>query len=257
MKPDLDHTGPTTVYLQVERWIQEQIEQGRWPQHYKLANEIDLANDLGVSRGTIRRAISDLIEAGLLVRAHGRGTFVASKNLEQPLAERLVSFSESLIEQGIPFETQVLRQGMIVPDDRVASLLSVQTGDEVFLLERVRHVAQRPMSYLRNYVVARRCPGIEEVDFTEHRLFQILEGRYGLLLDWARRTFEAQISDARIAALLQIPECAPIMKLEQIVYLDDGSPIEFSDVWLCGDRFNLTSTVKRDSQRVSSLRSGG
>lgn len=257
MKPNLDHTGPTTVYLQVERWIQEQIEQGRWPEHYKLANEIDLANDLGVSRGTIRRAISDLIKAGMLVRVHGRGTFVASKNLEQPLAERLVSFSESLIEQGIPFETQVLAQGLIMPDDRVASLLSVPAGDKVFCLERVRSVAQRPMAYLRNYVVAQRCPGIEEVDFTVHRLFQVLEGNYGLVLDWARRTFEAQIADERVAAWLQIPQCAPIMKLEQIVYLNDGSPVEFSDVWLCGDRFSLTSTVKRNALRETTLRTGG
>lgn len=257
MKPDLDHVGPTPVYQQVERWIQEQIEQGRWPQHYKLANEIDLANDLGVSRGTIRRAIADLIKAGLLVRVHGRGTFVASKNLEQPLAERLVSFSEALIEQGIPFETQVLTQGLITPDEYVASLLSVPAGNRVFYLERVRYVRQTPMIYLRNYVVAQRCPGIEEIDFTKHRLFQVLEERYGLVLDWGRRTFEAQIADERIAALLHISQCAPIMKLEQIVYLDDGSPIEFSDVWLRGDRFNLTSTVKRNVLRETVQRSGG
>lgn len=255
MKPEVDHNGPTPIYLQIERWIQQQIEQGYWPEHYKLVNEIDLANDLGVSRGTVRRAISDLINAGLLVRIHGKGTFVASKNLEQPLAERLVAFSEALIEQGIPFETQVLAQCLIIPDSRVASLLSVPAGSEVFYLERVRYVAQEPVIYLHNYVVTRRCPGIEEIDFITHRLFQVLEGRYGLKLDWGRRTFEAQVADEKIASLLHIPQCAPIMKLEQIVYLEDGSPIEFSDVWLRGDRFSLTSTLKRNGARESTLRS--
>ncbi len=257
MKPDLDRFGPTPIYLQIKQWMQNQIGQGRWPEHYKLVNEIVLANDLGVSRGTVRRAISDLIKEAMLVRIHGRGTFVASKNIEQPLAERLVAFSEALIEQGITFETQVLAQELISPIDRVVSLLSITEESKVFFLERVRFVAQTPVVYLHNYVVASHCLGIETVDFTSHRLFQTLEGHYGLVLDWGRRTFEAQAADAKIAALLQISEGAPIMKLEQIVYLEDGSPIEFSDVWLCGNRFRLTSTLKRNGPRVSTLQPGG
>ena len=257
MKPDLNHNGPTPVFLQIERWIQQQIEQGHWPEHYKLVNEIDLARDLGVSRGTIRRAISELITEGMLVRIHGKGTFVAAKNLEQPLAERLVAFSEALIERGIPYETQVLAQELITPNDQVVSLLSVPAESKVFYLERVRYVAQTPVIYLQNYVVATRCPGIEEVDFTTNRLFHVLETRYGLVLDWGRRTFEAQAAGANIAALLQISECAPIMKLEQLVYLNDGSPIELSHDWLRGDRFRLTATLKRDGLRETTLQSGG
>lgn len=255
MKPELVHNGPTPIYLQVERWIKQQIEQGYWPEHYKLVNEIDLADELGVSRGTVRKAISNLIHEGLLVRIHGKGTFVASKHLEQPLAERLVAFSESLIEQNIPFETHVLAKNLVVPDSRVASLLSVPAGSKVFHLERVRFVAREPIIYSNNYVVVQHCPGIEDIDFTQYRLFQVLESHYKLKLDWGRRTFEAQVADEKVASLLHIPVCGPIMKLEQIVYLDDGSPIEFSDVCLRGDRFSLTSTVKRSGARENTVRS--
>lgn len=253
MKPELEHDMPMPLYLQVKAWIQEQIRQEIWPEHYKLVNEIDLANNLGVSRGTVRRAISELIDEGLLVRIHGRGTFVASKRLEQPLAERLVAFSEDLISRGIPFETQVLEQSVIQPTEPLASLLAVPPPGKVLFLKRVRFVGQEPLILLHNYVVHAYCPGIEQIDFTQYRLFEVLEERYDLRLDWGRRTFEAQAAIQEIAGYLGISECAPVMKLEQVVFLDDGSPIELSDVWLRGDRYRLMATVKRDGPRATSI----
>jgi GntR family transcriptional regulator len=97
------------------------------------------------------------------------------------------------------------------------------------------------------------CPGIEQIDFTRYRLFEVLEGRYGLRLDWGRRTFEAQAATPEIAVHLGISDCDPVMKLEQIVFLDDGSPIELSDVWLRGDRYRLMATVRRGGSRVTSI----
>lgn len=248
---DIDRNSPIPIYTQVKLWMQHQIEQYIWPEHYKLVNEIDLANDIGVSRGTIRKAVSELIEEGLLVRIHGRGTFVASKHLEQPLAERLIAFSEDLLEKGIPFETEVLQQSVLKPNERVASLLSIPAGRDVFFLKRIRFVAQTPLVLLHNYVVYDRCIGIEKVDFTKYRLFQVLEEQYGLVLDWGRRTFEAQAADSETAGLLKIDQCAPVMNLEQIVFLADGSPIELSDLWLRGEHYRLTATVKRNSTKRS------
>ena len=249
---NLDRNSPVPIYIQVKTWMQHQIEQGIWPENYKLLNEIDLSNDIGVSRGTIRKAVSELIKEGLLVRIHGRGTFVASKHLEQPLAERLVAFSEDLIEKGIPFETKVLEQSVIKPNARIASLLSITDGGDVFFLKRIRYVAHTPVVLLHNYIAYERCRGIENVDFTKFRLFQALEEQYGLVLDWGRRTFEAQIADQVTAKHLEIAEWAPVMNLEQIVFLDDGSPIELSDLWLRGEHYRLTATVKRISSKRNS-----
>ena len=105
--PDLDRTGPAPIYLQIETWIREQIAAGAWPPRFKLKAEVDLATELDVSRGTVRKAISDLMAEGLLTQTHGRGTFVSPHVVEQPLADRLVTFSEDLISKGIPFETRV------------------------------------------------------------------------------------------------------------------------------------------------------
>lgn len=243
--PDLDREGPVPIYQQIRDWMDEQITLGHWPEHYKLPSEVDLAGELEVSRGTVRRAIAALMEAGKLVQIHGRGTFVSSRYLEQPLAERLVSFSEDLISKQIPFETQLLEQVVIQPPREIATLLAVPPTAPVLLLRRRRLVNGIPVILLHNYVVLKRCPGIEGVDFTRYRLFEAFEELFGLTLDWAQRSFEARVADERTAALLELPPAAPVLYMEQLLYLQDGKPVELSHLWLRGESFRLSATVSR------------
>jgi len=244
----LDREDPTPIYQQIKDWLRQQVKHGAWPEHYKLKAETDLAIELGVSRGTMRKAIIDLIEEGLFTRIHGRGTFVASATLEQPLAERFVTFSEDLMARGIAFETRVIEQSVIRPAESITSLLGLQPGDEVFFLKRVRSIGGEPLVILENYLPYTRCRGIERYDFTRYRLFEVLEEHLRLELDWGRRSFEARVADADIARLLGISESRPVMFAEQIVYLSDESPIELSNLWFKGERFKLSATFKRDKQ---------
>lgn len=244
--PDLNYTGPVPLYLQIKEWIRQQIASGAWPSHYKLKAEADLAVELEVSRGTIRKALAELIAEGWLVQTHGRGTFVTTRILEQPLAERLVTFSEDLMSRGIPFETQVLEQAVVPVSERVARHLGLSPAKQVFFLRRLRLVNQEPVILLHNYVVYERCPMIEKIDFTHSRLFEALEEHFGLMIDYGHRSFEAQVADKETAKLLGIAKRDPLMYLEQVTYLHDGSPIECSELWLRGDRFKLGATVKRD-----------
>src|SRR5690606_34194261 len=140
-----DRASPVPIFQQIIQWMRQEIATGTWPEHYQLKSEIDLARDLEVNRGTLRNAIESLVEEGLLIRIHGKGTFVASRTLEQPLAESLTTFSESLISQNIPFKTQVIEQRVIEPSQLVTSMLSLETGDEVFFLKRVRFVNDKPI----------------------------------------------------------------------------------------------------------------
>lgn len=243
---NISKEGPTLIYQQVADWIVQQINSGIWPEHYQLPSEFDLADQFGVSRGTIRKAIADLIKKGILIAIHGRGTFVSAKTLEQPLAGQLVTFSEDLIQKGIPFETRVIEQKLLVAPQRIASHLSI-TGDMVFYLKRVRSISGKPIVVLENYIAAPLCPGIEQVDFEKERLFEILEKKYRLELGWGWRTFEARSASEEIAALLHGTPCEPVMYMEQIVHLKDSRPIEYSNIWLKGDSFRLSAPVKRDA----------
>lgn len=219
---------------------------GAWPHNYKLQAEADLAVNWDVSRGTMRKAIAELVDEGLLRRTHGRGTFVASELLEQALANRMETFSEDLIRRGIPFSTDVLAQAIVAADERVAAWLKVPTGTALFLLKRVRYVEGEALIVLHNYVLPSRCIGIETLDFAQLRLFEALEERYQLDVRRGLRTFQAVAADEQVAELLAIPTSAPVMYIEQQSYLADGTPVEVSNLWLRGDRFKLTAEVQRN-----------
>ncbi len=251
MKPTIDRSNPTPIYQQIINWMRAQIASGAWPEHFQLRSEIDLAQELGVNRGTLRNAIETLVADGLLIRIHGKGTFVAAAVLEQPLAESLTTFSESLIDQNIPFETLVLEQSVLLPTPLVMSMLSLDANTAVFFLKRVRYVNQKPIIYLKNFVNYRYCPGIEAVNFVVNRLFQVLETQYGLRIAWGRRYFEARIADAEIAERLAIQPGEPVMYAQQIVSLADGTPLEMSDIWIDARHFRISAFVKRDQDGQS------
>ena len=243
--PILDRVGPVPIYLQIESWMRVQIATNAWPARFKLKAEVDLAAELDVSRGTVRKAYADLIAEGLLTQTHGRGTFVSPHVVEQPLADRLVTFSEDLISKGIPFETRVIEQAILRAQGRVATLLRVPTGAEVFYLRRVRLVEGEPLILLNNYVEYAHCPGIETTDFAAERLFHVLEERYQLRLENGQRTFQAIAADDEVAQVLEMEAGDPVMHVEQQALLEDGTVIECSDIWLSGDRFRLVAAVSR------------
>lgn len=251
--PDLNFRGPVPIYLQIKEWMHFQIASGSWPPAHKLKAESDLAVEWDVSRGTVRKAMAELAKEGLLVRTHGRGTFVADDVLEQPLADRMVTFSEDLISKGIPFQTLVLEQKVIQATGRIATSLSLPQGTKVFALKRIRYVNEKPLILLHNYVVHDRCHDIEDVDFSHHRLFEALEQHCGLKLERGHRTFQAQMASRDVADVLSISDRDPVMHIEQVTYLNDGSLVEFSDLWLRGDQFRLSAVVKRSSPGQAGL----
>lgn len=245
--PTFDDRSPEPLYQQVMRWVQEQIRSGRWPQRQKLPAEIDLAAALGISRGTLSRAVKELVVQGLLVQIHGKGTFVASADIEQPLAQRLAAFSEVLAERGIPYSTAVLRQATGEAPVEAISHLRLTPQQPVLHLSRIRLIEGEPVAYMENYVPLHLAPGLEQADFTHRGLFATLEQEYGLQLAHGHRTFEALAASEAIAVHLGVVPGAPVFYIEQVVYLADGQPVEYSEVWLRGNRFRLSALVHREA----------
>ncbi|KAA9132393.1 GntR family transcriptional regulator [Microbacterium caowuchunii] len=236
---------PVAIHSQISDGFRARIASGEWPAHYRLKSEPDLAAELGVSRGTLRRALTTLIDEGLLRQVRGRGTFVTSTMIEPAIAQKLSTLSEDFSSQGIETTTRVISCELIDPPRPVAALLEVPAGGSVMKLVRLRSTEQGPVAFLFNYVRTDFAPGIEDVDFASTSLFGTLEGRYGLRISSARRTFSAQAAEGEVAAQLDIPEGAPVQYLEQVTYLANGRPIEYSDVWIHSGRLRVTSMLSR------------
>lgn len=236
----------TPVYLQIKDWIFNNIKEGIWPPHYKLPAEEDLAKQLEVARGTVRQALHELASEGILYRLHGKGTFVASAQVEHNLGGKFLSFLEELVEKRVPFEAEVLRQWVDLPPVTVASYLNLSPErDQVFYLRRLRKVGPSNIMLVENHVVYNLFPGIEKKDFSSTPLYTVIEGIYGIRLDWAMRLFEARPAEGEVAELLGVPEGKPIMFVEQIVYDTKGRCIDCAYLWLRGDKMRLSVTLRR------------
>lgn len=243
---ELQRSAPEPLHQQISDRMRKNIALGVWPAHYKLKAEPELATDFGVSRGTLRRALRTLIAEGLLVQVQGKGTYVpSSTTIEPPIAQDLLSLAEALGRIGVTFETEVLNQGLEAAPEHVQGLLDLAEEPTIFRLERIRCVEAAPVAYLINYVRASLCPGIERYDYTQKTLFGVIEHEYHYTLATGRRTFEAKAASLEVSEVLRIPVGSPVLYLEQVVYLENGQPIEYSDVWIRGDRLKLSSVLTR------------
>jgi DNA-binding GntR family transcriptional regulator len=243
--PGLERDGPATIHGQVSRRMRELISSDAWPDHFRLPAEPALAAELGVARGTLRRAISTLADEGLLVRSRGRGTFVRSGEMEQPIGQELLSISESMDRLGVGYQTDVLEQSVEAAAPRIAALLGIGEGSPMLRLVRRRSVGHEPVALFVNLVRTDLCPGIERFDFARRRLFDVIESDYRLPIAFGRRTFEARLADDETAERLGVPASVPVLYLEQITYLSSGEAIEYSDVWIVGNRLRISSVLRR------------
>ncbi len=245
MESIINKRGPEPIYVQVQNWMKENISSGIWKASEKIPSESDLADQLQISRGSLKQAIKQLVEEGVLLQIHGKGTFVKGKQLESPVAERLISTAESLLESGNQFTTQVVSVERMVAPHPVAEALNTQVDAQVYRLQRTRFLKEIPVMFLENYLSCERFPDLEKVDFESETLFSIMEQRYECKIHWGKRSFVAEGATPSKAELLQIEKGTPIILLEQVTYSDQSEPLEFSKVWIRSDQMKLTSILRR------------
>lgn len=241
----LDREAPTALHTQIADAIRAGIADGSWAVGHRMPPEPDLAAELKVSRGTLRRALSTLTDEGLLSQTPGRGTFVAAKPTAPATEGELRGIAEDFALQGLRVSTTVLSAGVGVPPVGVGTALHVLADEPVVCLRRVRSTDGTPIALLDNYVRADLAPGLESVDFAAETLFDALENRFGLRIGYARRRFAARIASAEVAAQLAIAPGHPVLHLEQTTHLTDGRPVEYSDVWINSDEVSITTTLER------------
>lgn len=233
------------LHAQIADAIRLRISAGEWPPGHRLPPEPALAQEIGVSRGTLRRGLAALTAEGLLTQVQGRGTFVAVPPAMAAASQRLSTLAEDVIGQGGELSTEVLDAGYVASPEDVARSLRLSEGEQVFRLVRVRRTSDGPIALLHNYVVPALAPGIELIDFREKTLFGVLEGDYRLPIDNARRRFSAVAADSRTARALGLERGAALQYLEQLTFLTDGRPVEYSDVWIDSRRLRVVVHLSR------------
>jgi GntR family transcriptional regulator len=239
----LNKSGNVPLYTQVRNSLREDILNKVLSPGQKIPSEDDLAARFNVSRMTARQGILDLVDEGLLYRRYGVGTFVAQPHLERDHS-RLTNSIEVAKADGIDFSVRLLYAGIIRVKLKVAQSLSLKEGDLVIRIKTLRFVSNLPITVHDAYVPYRLFPQILQEDLETRHLWEIFES-YGHKVKRAIQRLEAREADEEISTLLGIDVGFPILYKERTVYLDDGTPVEFTYCYNRGDRYTLTVVLAR------------
>ena len=241
----VDHTSPVPYYAQVKEALRGRIERGDWKPGDQLPGEPELCTMFDVSRTVIRQALTELMYEGLIVRAKGKGTFIAEPKISENLAQKLTGFYQDMADRGHPPVSRILKQEVTPANAKVASFLQLEPDTATIEIERLRFVKDEPIVLVTTYLPYARCPELLKADLTRQSLYAVIEQHCGLVITRGHRTLEAVAANQRESELLQIEIGAPLMLLDSVSYLEDGSPIEYYHALHRGDRSRFEAELIR------------
>ncbi len=232
----IDRHSPVPLYYQLQEWLIDQIESGTWRPGDMLPAERELQDEFELSRTTVRQAIQELENRGLVTRYRGRGTFVAKPKVgHSPLPSH--SLADQLLSQGMTAGWVVLSADWVeVPAD-VALRLQIEPEQQVYCLRRLRLANDEPIGYHIAYVSPEFAEAIDEDGLAKGGSLRYLRFEQDLAGNSAKRILEAIPATAVMAELLDVEVGAPMLQIRRVVLSPDERPIEdFCGVYR-GDRF--------------------
>lgn len=230
--------GPPPLYLRLQERIRRAIERGELKPSEALPGERDIAQAVQVSRVTVRKALSGLVDAGLLEARQGSGTFVARRSIELPLS-RLTSFTEDMCLRGVSTTSRWLLREVTFPSPRETMYLALSLRDKVVRLRRVRLAGEMPMAIELAVVPHCHLPAPDRVTTS---LYAALD-EYGIRPVKALQLLSAAKIGKADAALLEVEPGAAMLTIERISYLASGRPMEFTRSFYRGDTYDFVAEL--------------
>ena len=221
----VDRFSPIPLYYQVAIRLEQMIETGELPVGSRLENEVDLSDQLGVSRPTMRRAISYLVERGLLVRRRGIGTQVIQPKVRRPV--ELSSLHDDLEKTGRAPRTEVLSFEVRPVTDVMAHALGVPDGTPATHLQRLRYAGDEPLALMRN-VIPTTVLDLRREDLEQAGLYQLLRAA-GSEPRMATEQIGARAATAAEARTLREKRGAPLLTMSRTAWDSAGRVVEQGD----------------------------
>lgn len=239
MKPD--RRRPEPLWHQAEMALRELIERGEWTSGSQIPNEDRLGEMLGISRITLRHALRNLEEAGLLRREHGRGTFVRSATVVAGV-RGLTSFTEEMKTLALAAGTKLLEAHRVPADEEMADALEIALGDPVVQLRRLRLGNGMPIGIQTSHLPEARVPGLLAEAADVQSLYGWLKERCGITPVKAKEVYRVGSVAAADAELIQLTAGTPAFEVERIAY-DARGPFEYALSTMRADRYEIRSTL--------------
>lgn len=244
------------LHVQIAEHFRNQIRGLFWPPNFKLKSEEHLASELGVARGTVRRAIQDLVKQGLLEQVQGKGTFVAGLG-EMGFAARaaalsgpLLSNGEQLAKTGVFFEDKLLEYSISdgrVPAGTFSDEATAFHDVEVLYFKRLRSLREGPNSVIATEVSLGAVPGLRQLapaDLVAGSFHGLLGKKFSIVFSHAERIYSAMSANQELSVHLGVEVGTPLLIHDQYSYDNSGRCIEHSRAWTRTDRHLQTIVIK-------------
>lgn len=226
-------------YRQIASALEADILSGRLKAGEQLPSERAMAEQLGISRMTARKALEQLAGRGMLETRVGHGTFVGTPRIEQELSA-LSGFTEEMERQGRTTSSIVVEAQHCAPTDEAAKALKLGPKQLVYRLTRVRLADEMPVAFERTEIDAARAPDLlSKADFATSSLYGNLKRHFGIVPVIAEQTLEAALADQSIALTLSIDPGAAVLMQTRLTFDNTNRPFEFVRSTYRGDAFQM------------------
>lgn len=233
---------PVPLYYQFKKQLLELIQSGVLKEGDMLPPEKEISDYLGISRPTVRQALSELVSEGCLNRLKGRGTFITTPKVEGRFFSKLQSFNQEMEQKGMVPSTQVLEKKVVEGKASVNERLGIPLSSPLLYLKRLRFADSTQLVYLETYIPYAIFPQLDKVDFSTASLYDSLETFYGVRVNRVSRDLEAVNATPSVAALLNMKPGSALCLVHTLAYAQEyPQPVEYSIARYRGDmnRFHV------------------
>ncbi len=248
--PGMTAAMPLPKYHQVYLVLREQLQEGKFA--HGLPGELSLMSQFGVARVTVRRALQQLAEEGLISREPGRGTRpvmpqATNGKRQDPTAEqqaRLSGLLENLVTMGLRTTVKVLSVEKVAATDEVAQALHLEAGAWVQKAQRVRSTKDGPLSHITTWVPDNIARSFGRKELAQKPILVLLE-ESGVQVGRAQQTISAKLADAHLAQQLDVAVGSALLAVKRLIYDENDKPVQ----WLHGlyrpDRYEYQMQLSR------------
>jgi GntR family transcriptional regulator len=238
----IDTESKAPLHNKVEQMMRALIEQPTYRNGEFLPKEVDIAEQLGVARNTVRHAISKLVNEGLLVRKKGVGTKVAAGRIPTRL-DSWWSFTKEMQAKGIEVVNFELDVQIVPANEEVAAAMHIKAATKLVRLSRLRGTSDGPSLLSLSWFHPRlKMTGWE--NFSKP-LYQMLEEDFGVIVTVSREEISAISAEGMLAEKFGVEIGSPLLFRQRIVSDTDGRMVEFNKVYYKGDGFSYSIDIAR------------
>lgn len=242
----IDRQSKVPYYHQLKQAVMTAIELGNLKPGDMLPGEFSLAEQLGISRLVVHRALREMVADGILERKRAVGTFVALPVKREFLVEgSLFSLSEGLAKNELEFSNRILTQEVIPAAGEAMQALKLAEGAQVVHLVSLRSIRKLPFAVEEMFFPYDRFPDMATHDLNNASTYAVLGKLYDAYPHEAIDRVSADGATRQEASSLDVRINHPVLKLKRIALNKSGEPIEYAVVAFHADRYQIVSRVRR------------